>query len=166
MKDIYKNPIFYYILIPAVVALWPLLIWGVSLPEANRRMNKEMEDYKDANSIMDEILDLDPERLELADLQTDVDEFDYARAIQQVANICSIPPASYKLSSGILVTTSGQKSQIAKVLLKQVEIEKFAEFLSTIQLRWASLQCNRLKLTKKKALPDAWDIDLEFKYYY
>lgn len=166
IKDIYKNPTSYYILIPAVVALWPLLIWGASLPAANDRLDKELNDYKKAKAIMEEILELDPDRLQLADSKANIDEFDYARAVQQVANLCSITSANYRLNSGILITSGGQKSQSANIALKQVDIEKVAKFLSTIQLRWANLQCNRIKLTKKKGLPDAWDADLEFKYYY
>ena len=34
IREIYKNPIFYYILIPAFAALWPAIIWGVYLPAA------------------------------------------------------------------------------------------------------------------------------------
>ncbi len=64
------------------------------------------------------------------------------------------------------MTIGGQKSQSANVSLSQIDIVKFAEFLSTIQLRWANLQCNRVKLTKKQGLPDVWDVDIEFKYYY
>ena len=64
------------------------------------------------------------------------------------------------------MVTSGKKSQTANVALKEVGLEKFAKFLSTIQLRWESLQCERIKLTKKKGLPDTWDIDLVLKYYY
>jgi hypothetical protein len=63
-------------------------------------------------------------------------------------------------------SAAGQKSQSAKVGLKQVDITKFAKFLSTVQLRWANLQCSQVKLTKKKGLPDTWDVDLDFKYYY
>ena len=66
----------------------------------------------------------------------------------------------------MLQTTRDQKSQGATVSLKQIDIVKFSEFLSTIQLRWANLQCNRVKLTHKQGLPDMWDIDIEFKYYY
>ena len=116
---------------------------------------------------MGEILALDPDRLEFADSQNAAAEFDYASAIEKIANLCGIPPTNYKLSSGIIITSSsGQKSQSAKVGLKQVDITKFAKFLSTIQLRWANLQCIQVKLTKKKGLPDTWDVDLEFKYYY
>jgi len=166
MKDIYKNPTLYYILVPAIIAMWPLLIWGVYLPGANNSLNKELKDYKDAGVLMEEILRLDPDRLALIDVKLDTEEFDYARAVQQVATVCGIPSANYKLSSGIIITTSGKRSQSANVALKEVGMEKFARFLSTIQLRWENLQCDRVKLTKKKGLPDAWDADLVFKYFY
>jgi len=166
MKDIYKNPTFYYITIPIIVALWPLIIWGVSLPGANQSLDKELEDYEEAGALMEKILKLDPDRLALADVRVNAEEFDYARAIQQVATICRIPSANYKLSSSIIMVTSGKKSQNANVALKDVDLEKFARFLSTIQLRWENLQCERIKLTKKKGLPDTWDIDLVLKYYY
>jgi hypothetical protein len=167
MKEIYKNPALYYILVPVIVALWPLLIWGVYLPAARHNWQAESSQYNEAQSIIEEILKLDPERLEFADSQNTAAEFDYASAVEKVASLCGIPPTNYKLNSGIIVTSSsGQKTQGAKVGLKQVDITKFARFLSTIQLRWANLQCAGVKLTKKKGLPDIWDVDLDFTYYY
>jgi len=166
MKQIYKNPTLYYILVPVIVALWPLLIWGVYLPAAGHNWQVETSQYKEGQSIMTEILALDPDRLKFADSQNAAAEFDYASAIEKTADLCKIPPTNYKLSSGIIITSGGQKSQSAKVGLKQVDITKFAKFLSTLQLRWANLQCAQVKLTKKKGLPDTWDIDLDFKYYY
>ena len=41
-----------------------------------------------------------------------------------------------------------------------------AEFDYANAVERAGLQCVKVKLTKKKGLPDAWDINLEFKYYY
>ncbi len=166
MKEIYKNPTLYYILVPVIVALWPLLVWSVYLPTAKRNWQIESSQYKKAQSVMREILTLDPERLTFADSQDTATEFDYASAIEKVAGLCGIKPTDYKLNSGIIITSSGQKSQSAKVDLNQIEITKFAKFLSTIQLRWANLQCSKVKLTKKKGLPDIWDVDLDFKYYY
>ena len=168
MKDIYKNPILYYILVPIVAALWPLFVGTASLPDAERSWNLEKAQYNKAQKIISEILTYDPDRLELADLESRYigTEFDYASAVEKIASLCGIPSTSYKLSSGIIITSGGQKSQSAKVVLKQVDLAKFAKFLSTIQLRWASLQCSQLKLTKKKGLPDKWDVDLDFKYYY
>jgi hypothetical protein len=166
MKQIYKHPTLYYILAPVIVALWPLLIWGVYLPTVEHNWQVERTRYNEAQSIMAEILALDPDRLEFADSETATAEFDYASAVEKAADLCKIPSTNYKLSSGIIITSSGQKSQRAKVDLKQVDITKFAKFLSTIQLRWANLQCSRVKLTKKKGLPNTWDVDLDFTYYY
>jgi hypothetical protein len=166
MKDILKNPILYYILVPTLVALWPLLVWSVYLPAAKRAWQTESKQYEKAQGIINEILTIDPDRLNFADTKNTADEFDYASALDQVAGSCGVPPTDYKLNSGRITSSSGQKSQSAKVTLKGVDITKFAKFLSTLQLRWANLQCTQVKLTKKKGLPDSWDIDLDFKYYY
>jgi len=166
MKDIFRNPIFYYILAPVLIVLWPLLVWAVYLPGAERSCKQEKDEYKKAGEKMMEILALDPDRLAFADSNSAPSEFSYATAVDKVATLCKIPSANYRLSSGIIITTDRQKSQNAKVVLKDVDIAKFAKFLSTIQLRWAKLQCTQTKLTKKKGLPDLWDMDVDFKYYY
>jgi hypothetical protein len=166
MKDIVRNPIFYYILVPAILALWPLLVWAAYLPSAQRSCEQEKNEYTKAQEIMVEILTIDPDRLAFADANTAPAEFSYANVIDRVATLCRIPVANYKLSSGIIITSDKQKSQNAKVGLKDVDITTFAKFLSTIQLRWAKLQCTQVKLTKKKPLPDRWDVDMDFKYYY
>jgi hypothetical protein len=166
MKDIFRNPIFYYILVPIVVILWPLLVWAVYLPGAERSWKQERDEYKKAQEKMMEILTLDPDRLAFVDPNNSPAEFSYANAVDRVATLCRIPAANYKLSSGIIITTGGQKSQSAKVTLKDVDIARFANFMSTVQLRWAKLQCTQVKLTKKKALRDMWDVDMDFKYYY
>jgi hypothetical protein len=166
MKDILKNPILYYILAPALVALWPLLVWGVYLPSAKNAWQTESKQYEKAQNTINEILAIDPDRLNFADTQNTNAEFDYVSAIDKTSAACGIPTSDYKINSGIIITSAGQKSQSAKVTLKGVDITKFAKFLSTLQLRWANLQCSQVKLTKKKGLPDSWDIDLDFKYYY
>jgi len=165
VSDIYKNPISYYIGIPVVVALWPLLVWGVYSPKAGKSLDKEKVRYEQARPVMMEILKLDSSRLEGSGSKVGA-EFEYARAVEQVASACSISSNNYKLSSRIVVKSGKQKTQGANVDLKQIDITRFAKFLSTIQVRWADLQCNRATLTKKKNLPDAWDVSLEFKYYY
>jgi len=165
-KDIYKNPTLYYILVPAIVALWPLLVWAVWLPNAEKSWASGVEQYKKAQSLIAEILILDRGRLALVEAADSKDEFDYARAVAMVATQCNIPAGNYSQDSGAFIESSGQKSQSAKVVLKDVDIARFARFLSTIQLRWANLQCTQVKLTKKKGVPDVWLVDLDFKYYY
>ena len=168
MKELYKNPILYYILVPVMVALWPLLLWGRYLPKVEDNLEAEMIQYKEARGIMDEILTLDEGRLEFGDSNTVAVKFDYARAVEKVAALCGIISQDYKLSSrGIRKTKSkGQKTQDADLNLKKIDIVRFSKFLSMIQLRWADLECTRLRLTKKKGLADTWDIDIVFKYYY
>jgi hypothetical protein len=156
---------FYYILVPVVVGLWPLLVWAMYLPAADENLKDWENQHRKAEAIMMEILTLDPDRLQFVDSNDPGTEFTYG-VVDKVAGSCGIPPSKYKLNSGMLITNKNQKSQSASVSLRQIEIVKFAKFLSTIQLRWANLQCNRVKLTKKQGMPDMWDIDIEFKYYY
>lgn len=166
MKDIYKNPMLYYILVPCMAALWPLLVWAMYLPAAERDFKEERSQYDDANDIILEILALDPTRLELTDPNKNADKFDYATAVSDIARRCRIPATNYTVSSKPERSSSGKKSQSATVVLKQVDISSFANFLSKIQLRWANLQCESVTLTQKKGLKDVWKVDLDFKYYY
>ena len=166
MKDIYKNPIFYYIAVPVIIGLWPILICTVYLPEAERGKLADVKQYNDANDIMLQIIALDPDRLDFTDANDVGTEFTYDRAVEMVTALCGIPPSKYKLNSSAIIDSRDQKSQNANVDLKQIDIVKFARFLWTIQLRWPDLQCERVKLTKNEGLPDVWKADIEFKYYY
>ena len=167
MKELYKNPILYYILAPILFGLWPLLVWAVYLPDAQKNLDEDLSQYQQAEPIMMEILTLDPDRLDFADANDTAPVFTWS-AVDQVANRCKIPEKKCELRSGMIITTGGQKNQSATVNLREVGITEFAEFLSMIQLRWVNLQCERVKMTKKQNLPgnDLWDVDITFKYYY
>jgi hypothetical protein len=167
MKDIkqfIKNPLFYYVLVPAMVALWPVILWGIYLPAVRIGLNEDISQYEKAMQIFEDLRNLDPDRLNESKEKNAKVDFDYATAVQQTAAFCSI--ASPRFSSGTIVTSQGQKSQSAAVSLKDVDVTKAMRFLSTIQLRWSSLQCTQVTLKKKKGLPDSWDVDFAFKYFY
>lgn len=166
MKDIHKNPILYYILVPVLIFLWPLLISTKYLPKAEDALDKEVKDYSSAIDIMDEILSIDPKRLTLSGSKSEASGFDYLVAINKVANSYGISEANCSINTKPAVSKNNQKTQNASVSLEKIDIENFAKFLSTLQLRWANLECEKLKLTKKKGLSDAWKVDLNFKYYY
>ena len=166
MKDIYKNPMLYYILVPCLVALWPLLVWAAYLPGAKRDYKQEKAQYKEAEVKILTILGRDSTRLELTDPNKTADKFYYATAVSDIARKCGISAMNYTTSSKPIRTSSGKKSQSAEVVLKQVDITSFATFLSKIQLRWANLQCDSVTLTQKKGLVDAWKVDLDFKYFF
>ncbi len=168
MREIYKNPVLYYVAIPVLVGLWPLLVWTVYLPSVQEDIQEQITEYGKAEQIMIEILTLDPERLEFAEPNETSAEFSYNVAVNKVASMCDISPGNYKVHSGIEIETKNQRSQTASVDLNQIDVAKFAKFLSLIQLRWANLQCELVKLTRKDNMPskDVWDVDLRFKYYY
>jgi hypothetical protein len=166
MKDIHKNPTLYYILVPIMVALWPLIIKGIYLPNTERSLNEEVNNYKQARNNIAEILLLDGGRLDFSDSKTGASEFDYVDAVDKVADLCKISPAKYQLSSKPIISRDKQKSQNCYVALTDVNIATFAKFLSTIQLRWARLECVDVRLTKKKGLADTWKVDLNFKYHF
>jgi hypothetical protein len=166
MKDIYKNPILYYILVPCLVALWPLLVWAVYLPGAKSSYKQEADQYLEAQLTIATILERDPARLELTDPNKTTDKFDYATAVGDVARMCGISAINYTVSSKPVRTSGGKKSKSAKVVLKDIDIKRFASFLSKIQLRWANLQCESVTLTQKKGLVDVWKVDLDFKYFF
>lgn len=168
MRDIYRNPILYYVAVPVLVGLWPLLVWAMYLPATQDNIVEQMDQCKRAEAVMMEILALDPERLEFAEPNEAATEFTYGGAVNRVASLCDIPAENKAFHTGVIVTTREQKSQTANVDLKLVDIVKFTKFLSMIQLRWADLQCESVKLTRKDNLPenDMWDVDIKFKYYY
>jgi len=166
MTTIHKNPVVYYVGLPVLIALWPLLVFEVYLPNVEKKLVKERDEYKKAQKIMEEILILDPDRLNSSASSADGVKFDYAIAVENIASSCRISSADYNVSSKPARTSSGQKTQSAMVVLKKVDITQFARFLSTIQLRWANLQCENVTLTKQKGIADLWKVNLEFKYFY
>lgn len=163
MKDIHRNPVFYYILVPVLIGLWPLLLWAVYIPEAQSAYEDELKDVKKGRIAITKILEIDPDRLEQSKDRKKGAQFDYANAIDKMASLYNI---AYKIASKPARTTGGEKTKSATVNLSNVDIASFAKFLSTIQIRWSKLQCENVTLKKIKGLPNKWDIVINFKYYY
>jgi len=156
----------YYVLIPVLVAIWPLLVWGLYLPEAEKSWDKDQQSYADATIHILDILDKDPGRLEVIRVTQSIGKFNYAEAVDRVANLCRIPSRNLDLTTGNIVTSSSKETQQARVSLTNIGIVQGAKFLSTIQSMWGNLTCDRVKLSKKEGMPDQWDVDLNFKYDY
>ncbi|MHC4271516.1 MAG: hypothetical protein ACYST2_04305, partial [Planctomycetota bacterium] len=134
MKDLLKNPILYYILVPIVVGFWPLLLGTLYIPKSKTNWEDMKSQYLEAQVTIQEILKLDPERLDLAGSANKDEKFDYATAVEKVASKHGIPPTNYSLNSGTIITTREQTTQNARISLKEVDIVKFTQFLSTLQL--------------------------------
>ena len=161
MKDLHKNPVLYYVLIPLLVSMWPLFVWFKYLPEANEDLQQQKQDMVDANGLIHEILSMDPDRLSYAkNSQGKTVEFTYIDAISQVAKTCGIPtPVLHEKNKTA-------KSQAADVRLDDVDIVRCSRFLSTLQLHWSKLQCTQINLTKTKGLKDRWKVSLRFNYFF
>jgi len=167
MREVYKNPMLYYVLIPVLVGLWPLLVWGVYLPQAEHSREVEGGLCVEGQTCIIEILKLDPERVAPIDGKPPIaGPFDYGSAVTRVANLCKIPPSNCPYNIQGQMTSGGKKRQDARVELKSVGVVQAAKFLWTMQSMWATLQCEDIKLTKKKGTPDQWDVDFRFIYYY
>ena len=167
MRDIFRNPMSYYLVAPVLIAVWPLLVWAVYLPRAERDWQSEQASYSDGRTYVLDILQKDPDRLKLHGDGEVMGEFSYAKAIGRVANLCGIPfPGKCTYSAGSIVTSANKRRQNARVTLTDVDIVRAAKFLSTIQSMWVNLKCNKVKLTKRKDVPDQWTVDLTVWYYY
>ena len=165
MRDFHRNPIFYYLIIPLLIGVWPLLVWAVYLPAAERDRESDYRELIEAQTQIMGILEIDPDRMN-TDPNRVVGEFAYGKAVDRAANLCSIPATHCIVSAGPPTTISGKKRQDATIKLKDVSIVQVARFLSTMQSTWVNLQCDRVKLTKRKGMPDQWEVDVKYIYYY
>jgi len=166
MREIYKDPLLYYLLIPVLVGLWPLLVWRVYLPRAQDNLSAECRLYGDGYNCVIDILTIDPDRINRQDKGQGIKEFTFASAVNQVANLCKIPSSSYIINAGMASSSEGRKRQDARIKLTSVGIIQAANFLMSMQSMWVTLQCQDVKLQKKKGMLDQWDADFRFIYYY
>jgi hypothetical protein len=166
MREVYKNPMLYYLLIPVLVGIWPLLVWGVYLPRAEHEREIEGGLCVQGQTAVIDILSIDPDRPNMKTKNLVPTEFSYGAAVDRVANLCKIPTSNWTSAAGNIVP-SGKKRQDARVKLTNVSISQAAKFLWTIQSMWPNrLTCENVKLQKKKGMPDQWDVEFSFLYYY
>ncbi|MCU0915151.1 MAG: hypothetical protein MUC88_11385 [Planctomycetes bacterium] len=166
MREIYKNPIFYYVLIPALVGLWPLLVGAHYLRQAEDSRDNEAALCVEGQSNIIQILTLDPERATVKEPNQVAVEFAYSTAVGQVASIHKIPSSKWTPSAGNIMTSGGKKRQDAIVKLTEVGIVDIAKFLTTIQSMYVNLTCDSAKLQKRRGELDKWDVSFSFQYYF
>jgi hypothetical protein len=161
MKDLYKNPMLYYILIPLISLAWPGAMLFKYLPTMTDQRDTWKEYVADANDRIIEILTLDPERLSYSDEKDTAVEFEYEMALDKVAR-------SLRLSNqmSLIPSAKSDSKQGAEVSLKNIDITQCSQFLSKLQMHWDGLSCTRLGLTNKKTTKDRWDVTMAFVYYY
>lgn len=163
-RDFYKKPVFYYILIPACLAVWPCLVAFVCLPNSKTAFANEQKIYSEANSVMLDILSYDYDRSKSSTIKNSVKGFDYFNAISDSARLCGISTPS--INSSAARSIEGKKIQESTITLPSVGIDAFANFLFLLQKRWANLECQNISLDKQKGLPNSWKSTVKFRYYF
>lgn len=165
MRDLHKNPMFYYILAPVLIGVWPLLVWAVYLPRATEGGTADEKSFADAVTACTEILTFDPERLKIKGDEQGR-RFAYPEAIDSAANVCNIPSGNYVYNANPIIKISGKEVQACRVSLDGVGIVQIGKFLSRLQSVWVNLTCEKIALKRREGMPDQWDVDLDFKYTY
>lgn len=158
MKDLYRNPIFYYVAAPLLVGIWPLTMAFKYLPEKDSELEDQKKYYEKSEALMEEILTMDPDRLSYVDVNQGDTAFSYAVVIDRVASSHGI--REYTLNEQFR-TKEGQR---AKVKLEDINIQQCTKFLATLLMRWDNLKCNEFSLTKKREMKDQWTVTMSLAY--
>ena len=161
MKDILKERMLYYILVPVILLLWPVLVWFMYIPNTEANWQDAEKKYAESQKVMTDILKMDSARLDYGKSKK-TGQFDYSVALNIAAKRVGLPDTGYTFNSKPI----RKKTQQCQVTVQQTDITRFAKFLSTLQFTWADLQCEKVTLTKKSGLPDAWKIVVSLRYYY
>lgn len=164
MKDYYKNPNFYYILLPILACCWVLFASTISLRAANNKWDKQKKAYDQSQQLITKILTLDPDRLNYKSQKAGSTEFDYSSAIEEIAKLCKISSSNYSLRGGKALKRGGKSTKTANVTINKIDVQQLAQFLSQILIRWPNLECNTLTITKQKNAKDAWKAVMKFTY--
>jgi len=166
MRDLHRNPILYYLLIPALIGIWPAVVALVCLPKAKGALEADYSLLVDAKADINDILTIDPDRMHPPDANRVVGEFAYGKAVDRAANLCAIPAGNCRYTAQDIMNVGGKKRRDGRVTLKDVSIVQTAKFLSLMQSTWVNLQCDGIDLTRRKGMPDQWEVDISFIYYY
>ena len=166
MKEFYKKPEFYYFILPFFVAVWILTSAFLSLPTAKSKFKRATEDQGKINGYLTTIITREPERLKFDELKKSTEEFDYGEVIDGFAKLYGITPSSYSLQAQGRIKKGKQLSQGANITISEIDVTKFAMFLSSMQQTWPDLQCNTLSLNKHKNEKDMWKATMKFTYVF
>jgi len=69
IRESLRNPLFYYVAVPVLAAIWVGYTAVYALPRVENRWAERVDTYNASQEKMREILELDPERLKQAKAQ-------------------------------------------------------------------------------------------------
>ena len=165
MKEFYKNPNFYLIIVPLAALIWAITTSTVLFASANDEWEKRKADFEKSQPIIKNILRLDPERINNLNKQKkNAGKFDYNMVIAKFADAHGIPATGYSLRASGRSRRGGQLTQSATLTIDNIKITPFSRFLTELLYVWPDLECEKLTLKKQNTGPDAWEAQLHYKY--
>lgn len=165
-KDLWKNPDTYFVILPILAGLWALAAGLAFYPKSVRAWEEEKDLYAEAEILIGEILQMEPERLEFQQQKGTSSEFDYVTEIDRFAKEFGIPTGDYTLTVRQGRRQRGSMRKSADLAFKSVKVETLAGFISAMLFRWPELQCEQVTLDKVPAAKNEWKVKLRFTYYY
>ena len=100
------------------------------------------------------------------DAKAKPEDFDFTKTINEFARIFSISDSNYNLTVRSRTKRAGRQTRSATIVIKTIDIEKLAQFLSALLLRWPELKCEVLSFEKIKNTKNSWKVNLSLTYYY
>ena len=165
MKIDLKNPNVYYIAVPVLAGLWAILAGFVFYPSSIDAWDRSQSDFKTVEKQIKQLVTLQPKRLDYeVDEKADPEEFDFTKTINEFARVFSI--SDYNLTERGRTKRAGRQTRSATIVIKTIDIEKLAQFLSALLLRWPELKCEVLSFEKVKNTKNNWKVNMSLTYYY
>ena len=167
MKIDPKNPNLYYIVVPVLAGLWAILAGFVFYPGSIHAWEKSQTDFESAEKQIKQLVAIQPKRLDYkVDEKAKPEEFDFTKTINDFARVFSISDSNYNLTVRSPAKKAGRQTRSATIVIKTIDVEKLAQFLSAMLLRWPELKCEVLSFEKIKNTKNNWKVNMSMTYYY
>ena len=167
MKIDFKNPNVYYIAVPVIAGLWAILAGFVFYPSSIDAWDRSQTDFESVEKQIKQLVTLQPKRLAYkVDEKAEPEDFDFTRTISEFARVFSISDTNYNLAVRGPTKRAGRQTRSATIVIKTIDTEKLAQFLSAMLLRWPELKCEVLSFEKVKNTKNNWKVNMSLTYYY
>jgi hypothetical protein len=166
MNQVLKNPTFYMIAAPTIAGLWLLYSWAFAYPASLQKWQDSKAEYQEAQAMIKQIVELEPQRLTFKQEKSQGGEFDYTNVIDQFTKDFNIAEGNYTLNVRGVTKKAGKSVKGADFSIKAIDIENLCKFLSAVLARWPELECETLRLDKLEVGKNSWKVTLRFTYIY
>lgn len=165
-KDLWKNPDLFFTLVPILAALWALGAGMIFYPRSVKTWKETQGQYAEAGVLIEQILQIEPERINFQQQEEQSSEFDYANEVDRFTKDFGIVSGSYTLSVRPGLKQKGKMRKSADLSFKSVQVETAAGFVSAMLARWPDLQCEQITLDKVGTAKNEWNVTVRLLYYY